>query len=247
MKLKKVELLGYHVFVDSLCEIKINRHLIINTLNGHSYNLAKQDSVFREALRASDVLLPDGVSVVFGARFLKGLKIQKIAGFDLFLYLMGQLNRIAGSCFFLGAGIPTLEGIGKRIEKEYPNVRFGFFSPPYKAAFSKEENWMMREEVNKFKPDVLFVGMTAPKQEKWVYENKDQIDAKIICSIGAVFDFYAGITERPTQWMIDMKMEWLGRLFKEPRRMWRRYFLSTPIFFLDLFLQKFRIKNFSKF
>ena len=92
----------------------------------------------------------------------------------------------------------------------------------------------MLEKVNKFKPDVLFVGMTAPKQEKWAFENKNKLNANVICSIGAVFDFYAGTTKRPPRWMINLRMEWLGRLLKEPKRMWRRYILSTPVFFIDI-------------
>ena len=240
------KVLGYQVYGSELSKIEIGKHLVINTLNGHSYNVAKADPEFREALRASDILLPDGISVVFGVRVLNGKKIEKIAGFDIFTYLLNKLNQEVGSCFFLGASEQTLEVIGKRLEGEYPKVSFGTFSPPYKEVFSEEENRTMRAKVNKFKPDVLFVGMTAPKQEKWVYANRRQLDAKVICSIGAVFDFYAGTTERPSQWVINMKLEWLGRLLKEPKRMWRRYLLSTPVFFIDVFLQKLRIKNFSK-
>lgn len=246
MHSSKVEVLGYQIYGSELSEIEIGNHLVINTLNGHSYNVAKADSAFQEALHDSDILLPDGVSVVFGAKVLSGKKVKKIAGFDIFTYLLNKLNQEGGSCFFLGASEQTLEVIGKRLEEEYPNVIFGSFSPPYKAVFSEKENGIMCDEVNNFKPDVLFVGMTAPKQEKWVHANKRLLNAKVICSIGAVFDFYAGTTKRPPQWVINMKLEWLGRLLKEPKRMWRRYLLSTPVFFIDVFLQKLGIKNFLK-
>jgi N-acetylglucosaminyldiphosphoundecaprenol N-acetyl-beta-D-mannosaminyltransferase len=88
--------------------------------------------------------------------------------------------------------------------------------------------------INAFKPDILFVGMTAPKQEKWVYAHKAQIDARIICSIGAVFDFYAGTVKRPSAFWINLGLEWLPRLLKEPRRLARRNFISTPAFLWDV-------------
>ncbi len=238
MHTSKAEVLGYEVYGSDLSKIRIGNSSVINTLNGHSYNVAKGDPEFREALQASDILLPDGVSVVFGARVLSGQKIQKIAGYDIFTHLLEQLNKQKGSCFFLGASLNTLHLIGQRLGKEFPNVRVGSFSPPYRAQFSEPENKMMCEQVNEFHPDVLFIGMTAPKQEKWVHANKSRLNAGIICSIGAVFDFYAGTTQRPANWVIKLKLEWLGRLLKEPRRMWRRYLLSTPVFFIDVFKSK---------
>ncbi|MDF4221138.1 WecB/TagA/CpsF family glycosyltransferase [Maribacter sp. M208] len=109
--------------------------------------------------------------------------------------------------------------IGERLKVDYPNVTFGIYSPPYKPEFSEEDNSKMIEAVNAFQPDVLFVSMTAPKQEKWSHANKDLLVAKIICSIGAVFDFYAGTVECPNKIWQDLGLEWLGRLLKEPKRM----------------------------
>ena len=82
--------------------------------------------------------------------------------------------------------------------------------------------------------DVLFVGMTAPKQEKWVFQHKEALRAGIICSIGAVFDFYAGTAKRPPDWMIRHRLEWLGRLIANPGKIWRRVFISGPRFFISL-------------
>jgi len=234
MNSKFASILGYHVYMNDLSDISIHGPKIINTLNGHSYNVAKKDPEFKKALLGADVLLPDGESVVLGAKFLGISELHKIAGFDLFYHLMLSLQEKGGSCFFLGASEKTLSLITSRVRKEFPDIRVGAFSPPYKAVFSEEDNQIMLEKVNKFKPDVLFVGMTAPKQEKWAFENKNKLNANVICSIGAVFDFYAGTTKRPPRWMINLRMEWLGRLLKEPKRMWRRYILSTPVFFIDI-------------
>lgn len=96
--------------------------------------------------------------------------------------------------------------------------------------------------INEFNPDVLFVGMTAPKQEKWAYDNKDNLKTGLICSIGAVFDFYAGTVQRPGKIWVNLGLEWLGRLLKEPRRMWRRYIVYGFIFFYKIIGFKFSKK-----
>ncbi|HRN71281.1 MAG TPA: WecB/TagA/CpsF family glycosyltransferase, partial [Candidatus Woesebacteria bacterium] len=105
---------------------------LISTLNAHSYNTLRKDSFFREALMSSDMLLPDGISVVLAMRFLKGEKLRKIAGADLFHYEMQRLNDMKGKCFFLGSTEETLKLITERAQKEYPNLQVYIYSPPYK-------------------------------------------------------------------------------------------------------------------
>lgn len=234
----RIFLLGYPVFSQELSRIDLTTSRIINTINGHSYSVAKNDLGFSQALKRSDILLADGSSIVFGVKVLHKKKIKKIAGYDIFIHLLKLLNEKSGSCFFLGSSNTTLTKIVERLDEDYPNVRVGTFSPQYKQNFSEEDSLQMNKAVNDFSPAVLFIGMTAPKQEMWVDLNKEKLNASIICSIGAVFDFYAGTTNRPPQWMINIHLEWLGRLLKEPKRMWKRYLLSTPVFFIDLFLEK---------
>jgi N-acetylglucosaminyldiphosphoundecaprenol N-acetyl-beta-D-mannosaminyltransferase len=140
--------------------------------------------------------------------------------------------------FYLGASQNTLNLIEKRIQKEFSNIRMGSYSPPYKSEFSAADTNAMIGAVNNFKPDFLFVGMTAPKQEKWVFANKDSLDATVITSIGAVFDFYAGTVKRSSPFWIKIGLEWLPRLVREPKRLWKRNFISTPLFLLDLLKAK---------
>jgi N-acetylglucosaminyldiphosphoundecaprenol N-acetyl-beta-D-mannosaminyltransferase len=229
-----IKIFSYQVFCSELSTIRANRQVVINTLNGHSYNVAKIDTEFKSALLGSDILLPDGISITFAARVLKGKKINKIAGYDLFLFYVQNINQAHGSVFFLGASEHTLGLITSRLQQEYPHIKVASYSPPYKESFSAEESKAMCEAVNHFKPDVLFVGMTAPKQEKWVHAHKHALEAKVICSIGAVFDFYSGTTHRPPAWLIHLKLEWLGRLLSEPKRMWYRYLVSTPVIYIDI-------------
>lgn len=205
--------------------------LLINTINAHSYNTARKDPLFQEALTKGDVLLPDGASMVLAMKWLKGETIERIAGWDLFCFEMNKLNKKGGVCFFLGSSEKTLQLIKERAAKEYPNIHVITYSPPYKAEFTEEENHAMVEAVNRANPDLLWIGMTAPKQEKWAYAHLHALDVHChIGTIGAVFDFFAGTVRRAPLWWQLHGLEWLYRLLKEPRRMWRRYVIGNTLF-----------------
>jgi N-acetylglucosaminyldiphosphoundecaprenol N-acetyl-beta-D-mannosaminyltransferase len=215
-----------------------NKTIVVNTINPHCYCETKNDPLYREALQQSDILIPDGIGIVWAAKFLAGKKIERIAGADLHRHLLSKVNKTGGKVFYLGSALSTLQKIEARVKAEYPLVKVAVYSPPYKPEFTEEENQAMVQAVNTFKPDVLFVGMTAPKQEKWSYKHKDLLNAKIIASVGAVFDFYAGTVKRPGKFWQKMGMEWFPRLLREPRRLWRRNFVSTPCFIWDVFKAK---------
>ena len=142
----------------------------------------------------------------------------------------------------MGASPETLERIEARLKYEHPNIRVSSYSPPYKPQFTKEETIAMIEAVNTFQPDYLFVGMTAPKQEKWIYEIKNDLNVKAICSIGAVFDFYAGNVDRAPDFMIMLGLEWAHRSFKSIRLL-KRNLISNPKFIFDVIIIKFSKKH----
>jgi N-acetylglucosaminyldiphosphoundecaprenol N-acetyl-beta-D-mannosaminyltransferase len=215
----------------------------INTLNAHSFICALEDPDFYEALLKSDILLPDGVGITLGIRLLYKQKVLKIAGYDLFEHEMANLEKSHGKCFFLGSSINVLNLIVQRANIDYSHVKIGFYSPPYESEFSKEQNDLMINTVNSFSPDVLFIGMTAPKQEKWAYSNIQHLNVKHVCCIGAVFNFYAGTRKRAPKWMINNGLEWFFRLVTEPRRMWKRYLLNNFKFVLLILKEKFKKKS----
>lgn len=246
--LSSVNFLDYSLAVNPF-PITINKEnkITINTINQYSYCIAERDLVFKEALKRSDILLPDGIGIVKAYSYLTGKSIKKIAGADMHHNLLTQLNRDKGKCFYLGSSTNTLNKITKRISKEYPNITVDVYSPPYKVNFDEDDIFKMIENINLFKPDVVFVGLTAPKQEKLADCFKDKLETNIICSIGAVFDFYAETITRPNQFWIDLNLEWLIRFAKEPRRMWKRY-IYFGILFAYLIAKKktsFRIMNHS--
>jgi N-acetylglucosaminyldiphosphoundecaprenol N-acetyl-beta-D-mannosaminyltransferase len=220
-----------------------NGKALISTINAHCYNLAQTDSFYQDTLINSDVLIPDGISIVWAVKWLTGQNIKKIAGADLFFYELKRLQQTGGKCFFLGSTESTLKQIKERLAREYPNISVQTYSPPYKPEFSNEDNAEMLKEINAFQPDVLMVGMTAPKQEKWAYQHFQQLQVGHICCIGAVFDFYAGTIGRAPDWMIKIGLEWFYRLIKEPRRMWHRYLVGNIRFIWHIFQEKFKNKN----
>lgn len=284
-RLKNLNILGSKAELAALPEGK----LLINTINAHSYNTARKDELFAEALTNGDVLIPDGVSIVKACRWIKAKSLPKerIAGWDLFEFEMnkleecGMLNVECGannssldnsqsasadhSCsgkrlyepsaklkiqnskfrertltvMFMGSSEKVLDLIVKRAAEVYPHLKIVTYSPPYKPEFSEEDNKAIVEAINAADPDLLWIGMTAPKQEKWTYSYWNELNIHChVGTIGAVFDFFAGTVERAPMWWQRHGLEWLYRLLKEPKRMWRRYIIGNTLFLWNMLKEK---------
>ena len=199
--------------------------------NPHSLIVASQDRAFQGALFSADILVPDGTGIILASRILGGNIRYRITGTDVFLGVSGILNESNRSVFFLGSTEKNLTAIKAKISKAYPNIRIvGAHSPPFKEKFSPDESYAMIQAINNVHPDVLWVGMTAPKQEKWIHQHLLNMDVGFVGAIGAVFDFYTGNVKRSHPAFQRVGLEWLPRLINEPRRLWRRNIISTPIF-----------------
>lgn len=211
--------------------------VLINTINAHSYNVAQKDALFAEALANGDYLIPDGVSIVWACRWLraKSRPKERIAGWDLFVFEMARLEARKGKVMFVGSSERVLSLIRQKAAAEYPHLEVVTYSPPYKPEFSDEEDRAIIGAINEAKPDLLWIGMTAPKQEKWTYRHWQELDIDChVGTIGAVFDFYAGTAQRAPLYWQEHSLEWLYRLFKEPKRMWRRYVIGNPLFLWNI-------------
>mgnify|MGYP002614623475 FL=1 len=222
-------------------ELLPDKKLLINTINAHSYNTALKDELFQSALINGDVLIPDGVSIVKACKWLnaKSQPKERIAGWDLFAFEMDKLNKKGGKCFFMGSSEKVLSLIRKRASVDYPNIVVETYSPPYKPEFSEEDNKAIIEAINKADPDLLWIGMTAPKQEKWTYSHWNELNIHChVGTIGAVFDFFAGTVERAPIWWQEHGLEWAYRLVKEPKRMWRRYIIGNSLFLWNISKEK---------
>ena len=267
--LKSLNILGSKAELASLPEGK----LLINTVNAHSYNTARKDSLFAEALMNGDVLIPDGVSIVKACKWIKAKSQPKerIAGWDLFSFEMEKLERESeelrtkseesnsitsskdvqedSSLFslrsslkkvmFMGSSQKVLDLIVKRAAEVYPHLKVVTYSPPYKPEFSDEDNKAIIDAINAANPDLLWIGITAPKQEKWTYSHWKELDIHChVGTIGAVFDFFAGTVERAPMWWQEHGLEWLYRLLKEPKRMWRRYIIGNMLFLWNIMVKE---------
>ena len=237
LRLKTVKIVESRAELEQMPEGK----LLINTINAHSYNTALKDPQFAQALVGGDRLIPDGVSIVKACRWLRAQSQprERIAGWDLFNFEMERLNQRGGKCFFMGSSEKVLQLIRQKAATLYPHITVFTYSPPYKPEFSDNDNRAILNAIHAADPDLLWIGMTAPKQEKWTFAHWDEL--RIHChvgTIGAVFDFFAGTVERAPLWWQRHGLEWLYRLLREPRRMWRRYIIGNLLFLWNVWKEK---------
>ncbi len=218
--------------------------VVVSCLNPHSFVMALDDDAFRLSLVDSDILLPDGEGVCWAVKKKNGRRIKKIAGDDLHGFLIGKAEQTEpstlpnGRIYYMGSNDEVLEKIERRIHDEHPSIDIKTYSPPFCDELSDDESMKIVDDINTFAPDVVFVGMGAPKQEKWTQRWSSKMEGvKVIANIGAVFEFYSNTHKRAPKWMVSLKLEWLVRLVKEPKRMWRRVFVSTPKFVRHVYKQ----------
>lgn len=212
---------------------------IINTINPHSYVAQRTDLNFSLALDESDYLIPDGAGISLAANLLHKIKMKRISGYDLFCETMRNLEQVGGKVFFLGASEDTLALIKERAQREYPTVSIVTLSPPYKEKFSSEDIESFISAINLAEADVLWVGLTAPKQECLIQAMKNVVNVKMASGIGAVFDFYAGTVSRAPNWVIRLNLEWLHRSLSS-WRLAKRNIISNPKFVLYLIKEYFK-------
>ncbi len=229
--------------------------VLINTVNAHSFNTAQKDKLFAAALKNGDYLIPDGASILMACKWLKtkSQPKERIAGWDLFSFEMDRLERkseerkVNGEklrVMFMGSSEKVLAKIREKAAVDYPNLDVVTYSPPYKPEFSDEDNKAIIKAINDADPDLLWIGMTAPKQEKWTYSHWNELNIHChVGTIGAVFDFYAGTAKRAPKWWQDHSLEWFYRLCIEPKRMWRRYLLGNPLFLYNVLKEKLTYNN----
>ena len=140
---------------------------------------------------------------------------------------------------FMGSSEKVLGMIREKAKVVYPHLEVVTYSPPYKPEFTEEDNAAIIKAINDANPDLLWIGMTAPKQEKWAYSHWNELDIHCHCgTIGAVFDFFAGTAKRAPKWWQEHSLEWLYRLIIEPKRMWRRYIIGNALFLWNVWKER---------
>lgn len=208
----------------------------------HGVMEAHHDPGFREILNASDLVVPDGAPLVWLAR-LKGHGIRRrVYGPDLLLAFCETCRNLPVRHFFYGGEAGVAENLAQQLADRFPGLKIaGTYSPPFRPLTPGEDEEIARA-INDAAPDVVWVGIGTPKQERWMFEQRGRISAPVLVGVGAAFDFHSGRKKQAPRWMRENGLEWSYRLLQEPRRLWRRYILygTEFVFWVTMDLLGFR-------
>lgn len=197
--------------------------------NVHTTVMSYENEEYRKIQNSAAMALPDGAPLSSYSR-RKGYKqAQRVTGPDLMLELFAISKEKGYRHYFYGATEETLQSMKEILERDYPGIQIaGMYAPPFRA-LSPQEDAQIVAKINEARPDFIWIGLGAPKQEEWMYQHMGQLQGVLI-GVGAGFDYLAGYIKRAPRWMQRMSLEWLYRLLQDPKRLWRRYFTSNVKF-----------------
>ncbi len=212
--------------------------------DAHSVTEAQNDPSFRRILNRAFLCTPDGMPMVWMGRLAGYREIDRVYGPDLMLAVC-EWTRTSGHTHFLFGGADGVaQQLKGNLEKKFPGIRIvGACSPPFRPLTAGEEA-ALTQLVSGLKPDIFWVGLGAPKQEKFMAQYLDKFETTLMVGVGAAFDFHTGRVRQAPRWMQRSGLEWFFRLGVEPRRLWKRYLRSNPLFIARVLLQKTGLRNY---
>lgn len=211
----------------------------------HGVMESQRNEDIRRVHNRAHMVVPDGMAVVWAMHWLGYRWVERIPGADLMLSVCKRSERRGFRHFLYGGapGVPEL--LARRLQNRFPRLNIvGTYSPPFRP-LTPEEDAKVIKMINDTQPDIVWVGLSTPKQEKWMAEHATTLKNVVMVGVGAAFDFHAGLKSRAPHWMQTRGLEWVFRLMQEPRRLWRRYLPNIPVFFFLLSLQKFGLRRVS--
>ncbi len=235
----KINPWGFQTFLEKIEENIISRkhHQQVSSVNGAIAVYAQKNRELKRAINNSFYVNADGMSVVWGMRFL-GHKIpERVSCPELFDKLIRLCETKGFRPFFLGAGKDIVQKSVENLKTAHPRLKVAGFRDGY---FSKDEEGVVALEIKKSQGDMLSLGIPSPKKELFVEKYLDTMDVPFTFGVGGVFDIIAGKTKRAPLWMQKIGFEWLYRLILEPRRMWKRYLVTNTLFIYYVLKAKFR-------
>ncbi|HAR63794.1 MAG TPA: glycosyltransferase [Candidatus Margulisbacteria bacterium] len=211
---------------------KSNKKAYVVTPNIDHIVMLQNDTMFKEVYDHAEMVLADGMPLIWASKILNTPIIEKVSGSDLFVRFAPFAAHNNIKLFLLGAAEGIAEQAKNNLCEEYPEIQItGVYSPPYGFEKDEQENLKIIDMINNSDADVLFVGLGSPKQEYWMYRNYHKLDTvKVSLGVGASFDFVAGKVQRAPVWMQKTGLEWFYRLVQEPQRLWRRYLINDMKF-----------------
>ncbi len=211
---------------------------MVFTPNPEMIMAAREDSYFMEVLNNADIVIPDGIGVVYASKLNKEKITERVAGADTVFSMLEKYKDTGRSVYLLGAGKGVAEQAKTKMEVKYPGIKIVGVHDGY---FDAEEEKKIIEEINRLKPDILLVGLGLGKQEKWIYEHKD-LKVRLAMGVGGVIDVMAGVVNRAPDIFIKLNLEWLYRALKQPKRFFR--LLKLPLFVLVVICGKLTRKQY---
>ncbi|MEO7044801.1 MAG: WecB/TagA/CpsF family glycosyltransferase [Ferruginibacter sp.] len=209
--------------------------------NVHMFIEAYKDSKFLQIIRDADLITPDGIPLIWALRILYSLKQDRVAGMDLLPDLLRKIESQNIGVYFYGSTDIVLNNTKDYLKRKFPKLTIaGFHSPPFGTSPDQKESETINT-INSSTPCIVFVVLGCPKQEKWMASMKNQIHTVMI-GIGGALPVMLGIQKRAPRWMQKTGLEWLFRLTQEPRRLFRRYFITNSLFLWILLKESVKIK-----
>jgi N-acetylglucosaminyldiphosphoundecaprenol N-acetyl-beta-D-mannosaminyltransferase len=210
----------------------------------HGISEAQSDPEFRQILNRAFLCTPDGMPLVWVGRWQGQKQMDRVYGPDLMLAAMELSEKTGWRHFFYGGVNGTVQTLKTKLVERFPKLRIvGAHEPPFRP-LNQDELQHLQEELRVARPDVMWVGLSTPKQERFMAQYLDQLDVTLMCGVGAAFDFHAGKIRQAPKWMQRAGLEWLFRLCCEPRRLWKRYLKNNPLFLARIFCQCTGLRKF---
>lgn len=210
----------------------------------HGVSEAQESPEFRAILNRAFLVTPDGMPLVWLGKIYRQFPMSRVYGPDLMHEVFQWGRTHVCRHFFLGGQPGVAEELARKIEERYPGAQIcGTYSPPFRALNAGEES-ELAELLDRLRPDITWVGMSTPKQERFMAEYLPKLNTTVMVGVGAAFDFYTGRVAQAPRWIQRSGFEWLFRLFQEPRRLWKRYLKNNPLFVLRVAMQLARLRKY---
>lgn len=216
------------------------------TITGvHGIMESQRDEQVRRIHNRAGLVTPDGMPLVWVSRLLGHRNVRRVYGPDLMLAVCGRVGERDYRHYLYGGGEGVPELLARRLSERFPGLAVvGAFSPPFRP-LTPEEDARLVETINRARPDIVWVGLSTPKQEQWMASSVGRLEAPVLIGVGAAFDFLSGLKKQAPTWMQRAGLEWFYRLLSEPGRLWKRYLRSNPLFVASILLQAAGLRKYS--
>ena len=254
MPMEQMNILGVHVSATNMPEavrqiktwIADRTRTYVCVTGVHGIMECQDNRRLRAIHNSAGMVTPDGMPLVYISRAGGHAQTTRVYGPDLMAAICEDSVGAGYRHFFYGAAPATLAKLVERIGGRFPGIQIaGSYSPPFRD-LTPDERCAIAARINDCAPDIVWVGLSTPKQETWMADIRQQLTAPVLVGVGAAFDFHAGTVRQAPRWMQPLCLEWFFRLLVEPKRLWKRYLLNNPRFLVSLSLQALGLRQYKE-